>query len=72
MKLKHHKRPARYFEISDPEANRIAAMADGEALGRVLADLLRQYLVGAARFLVREVTEEEFEAYRNSAGSVRL
>lgn len=65
----------RYFAILEGQGNkrrRIVAMADGDAIGRVLADLLRQYIVGRAEFIVTEVPAEEFRAYRRSAGSVQI
>jgi hypothetical protein len=62
----------RHFAILDPKSRRVVAMTDEGALGRVLSDQLRQYLVGKAEFLVIEVPKKEFDAYKRSLGAVRV
>jgi|SRR4051812_39792278 hypothetical protein len=62
----------RYFAILRLRSSEVIAMADADALGRVLAEELREYRIGSAGFRVREVSKEEFEAYKRSAGTIRL
>lgn len=61
----------RYFAILDPRTKRVHAMADSAAIGRVVSNMLSQYTVGSADYLVREVKKSEFEAYKRATGTVR-
>lgn len=63
----------RYFSISNPKTGAIIAMSDGQALGRVIAEYLLQYLVGApVGVTVVEVSQEKFRAYKSRPGTVRV
>lgn len=65
----------RYFSITLPQGKgpKLPSIAcDEKALGRVVADELKQHGIGAGRVEVREITAEAFEAFRRSVGVISI
>lgn len=52
----------RYFTIIEPSSRQVVAMADEDALGRVLSACLHQWLIDSGKtLLVQEATQKQFE-----------